>query len=711
MVLLPSQPVKSKKSVLEREPEFVALVLAGRAGARLFPLTQEVEQQQSGTSDIVRSNNASNGITDDGPSIKAQVAAKLKHLLPIGGEPVLLRLLNTIQCSDIDHVVVAVAQHDNLTLQMLKDHYKSAAVSTTPLHHISLPLGASNNNNLGTLTSLNVAGVPTTAFGTNNKALKQQPFTISLVHLKAADCAGSADAVRYLSSLQTISTSSSGSKTDKKPLLPLTSTVLLMAADLVLEGKGIVGLLAEAHRRGAVIGSATNGTSAVSSITMLLSDVGEEDENGVPLKESAKQKKGSLARNEEDIEYIALSAYPKSQSSCVSASTGATTVLATDRVLFKRCKLDVEDDSNKTGQTPKLCLSKAMLINANSSVRIRTDLDDVHLYALSPWVIRLIQVRTELSSIQKEVIPLLTSRQFKGIQSAFGSNVHKMSEEKLDALKTCLPDLWQTVKSVSFSNTDCFSRTSSATSNPRAIGGVDESEHDDVYYEEEDTYLVGRGVIDDRREKDIRRYQPLMFHVAAVVLPRGQRLVLRACTMNYYSYACRELVSHSLTVPSKEELVCLSSNATSSNNLIPIPELTNIVSSPAAEEALYAALASTFTPLQGNISSKFSTLILPDVTIGEKVTIKSCTIGRFSNIGSKCRLNNVVIMDHAKIGDNCVLQNSVIGEGAIVGENCNFNDVQIGPGAVVRSGTKCKNESIAGEDRATPLDDSDDDSF
>ena len=265
----------------------MALVLAGRAGARLFPLTQEVDQQPSGTSDIVR-NNASKGITDDGPSIKPQAVAKLKHLLPIGGEPVLLRLLNTIQCSDINHVVVAVSQHDNLTLQMLNDHYKSAAVSTTPLHHISLPLGTSSNDNLGTLTSLSVPGVPTATFGTNNKALKQQPFTISLVHLKAADCAGSADAVRYLSSLQTISPSSSGAKTDKKPLLPLTSNVLLMTADLVLEGKGIVGLLAEAHRRGAVIGSATNGTSAVSSITMLLSDVGEEDENGVPLKESAK---------------------------------------------------------------------------------------------------------------------------------------------------------------------------------------------------------------------------------------------------------------------------------------------------------------------------------------------------------------------------------------------------------------------------------------
>lgn len=403
-------------------------------------------------------------------------------------------------------------------------------------------------------------------------------------------------------------------------------------------------------------------------------------------------KKGSLARNEEDIEYIALSPYPKSQQSCVAAATGPTTVLPSERVLFKRCKIDVEDDLNKTGQTPKLILSKSMLRNAAShTIRVRTDLDDIHLYALSPWVIRLIQARTDLSSIQKEVIPLLTSRQFKGVQSAFGSNIQKFSKEKLEAMKACIPALWETVKSVSHGGT-----------NPSKVLDADElNEHDDIaHYEDEDMVGGGQGA-EEIREK---RFHPLLYHVAAVVLPRGQRLVLRASTINHYLYACRELVAHALRAPTKEEMLLLLPNYTTP-------------SSPAAEEALYAAVTSSFTPLNGTISSKFSTLILPDASIGEKATLKSCTVGRYCKIGNKCRLNNVVIMDHATIGDNCVLQNSIVGESVVIGDNCNFNDVQVGPGAVVRSGTKCKNESIAsGEKGGSSADlggrsDDEDDSF
>jgi carbonic anhydrase/acetyltransferase-like protein (isoleucine patch superfamily) len=378
---------------------------------------------------------------------------------------------------------------------------------------------------------------------------------------------------------------------------------------------------------------------------------------------------------------MALSSYPKSQYSCVAASTGPTTVLPSERVLFKRCKIDVEDDLNKTGQTPKLIVSKSILRNAASHIiRVRTDLDDIHLYAIAPWVIRLIQVRTDLSSIQKEVIPLLTARQFKGVQAAFGSNIHNYSKEKLEVVKTYLPALWETVKSVSYGNTHPN----------RVFEDVDEqNEQDDTaHYEDEDnTYVVGgQGVDDIEREK--KRVHPLMYHVAAVVLPRGQRLVLRASTINHYLYACRELVAHALRAPTKEEMVLLTlPNSTQNTTATPL--------SPSAEEALYTAVGSTFAPLQGTISSKFSTLILPDASIGEKATLKSCTVGRHCKIGNKCRLNNVVIMDHATIGDNCVLQNSIVGEYVVIGDNCNFNDVQVGPGAIVRSGTKCKNESIS----------------
>lgn len=252
----------------ERDPEFVTLILSGRAGARMFPLTKDVEQpqQRQGGSGPDTSSKLDDETKSDG-----RKAAKLKHLLPLGGEPVILRLLNSVQCSDITNVILAVAQHDTLTLHVLKEHYKSATVSTVQLFTSSL--SSAGGTNVGTLTLLTVPG----------KAKQAPAFTISIVHL-SADSVGSADAVRYLATLNT----TSGTAANRKPLLPLTSNVLLLTADLVLEGKGLLGLLADAHRRGSVIGSCSNGTAAVASITMLLSDVGEEDENGVPLKESAK---------------------------------------------------------------------------------------------------------------------------------------------------------------------------------------------------------------------------------------------------------------------------------------------------------------------------------------------------------------------------------------------------------------------------------------
>lgn len=305
-------PSSSSNTASARDPEFVAVILAGRFGSRLFPLTSDVDhhqqQQTTATTSVEVQNESWEDRTGNGTK-PSRPRAKLKHQLPLGGEPVLARLLHTIQCSgDINHVIVAVAQHDHITLSALKEHYKSSAVvSTTPIYHCTQSFfgkGSSSaadgattttptENHLATLTTVTVVSGPTLPTTTTNKAassttLRQPPFTISLVHLKSSHCVGSADAVRYLSSLMV---KSENDLNHKKFLLPLNSNILLMAADIVLEGRGVLGLLAEAHRRGQVICNSCNALAtsfAISSITMLLSDVGDEDENGIPLKESAK---------------------------------------------------------------------------------------------------------------------------------------------------------------------------------------------------------------------------------------------------------------------------------------------------------------------------------------------------------------------------------------------------------------------------------------
>ena len=121
-----------------------------------------------------------------------------------------------------------------------------------------------------------------------------------------------------------------------------------------------------------------------------------------------------MARDEEDIEYIGLS------SSATAASPHQPS--SPQRLIMKQSKVVVEEDEG-TGSTPKLVLPKGRFRHPGgpTTTTIRTDLHDLHVYALSPWVVRLLSVRPGLSSLQKEVSPLLVSRQFRGVAAAFGS--------------------------------------------------------------------------------------------------------------------------------------------------------------------------------------------------------------------------------------------------------------------------------------------------
>jgi hypothetical protein len=137
---------------------------------------------------------------------------------------------------------------------------------------------------------------------------------------------------------------------------------------VVFEASAIQKLV-DTHRQG-----------SQTACTMLLADVAEEDEHGVPLKESAKQKKGGLAREEEDIDYIALS----------YTSTDTSTPVTPPRVVWKQSKIDVETDEDYVGTTPKLVLPKPRL--RHGVTRVRTEWSDLHVYAFSPWVRRLISL-------------------------------------------------------------------------------------------------------------------------------------------------------------------------------------------------------------------------------------------------------------------------------------------------------------------------------
>jgi translation initiation factor eIF-2B subunit gamma len=133
---------------------------------------------------------------------------------------------------------------------------------------------------------------------------------------------------------------------------------------------------------------------------------------------------------------------------------------------------------------------------------------------------------------------------------------------------------------------------------------------------------------------------------------------LRACTIPSYLYACREVVARAVEDDDGTSNLCIA------------------------------------FPPNTTINARSQTIVLKDAMLGEKVTIKSSTIGRSCKISAKCRLNNVVLMDNVVVKENCILQNSILGKGCTIGENCNLNDCQVAADKVVPAGMKEKGESL-----------------
>lgn len=129
-----------------------------------------------------------------------------------------------------------------------------------------------------------------------------------------------------------------------------------------------------------------------------------------------KAKKGGLARDEDDVEYIGLSYPPEANPNEPN----------TPRMVLKQSKLDVEVD-DMTGSTPKLEIPKPRMLDGK--LVVRTEWSDVHLYMLSPWVRKLICIRENIMSIQGDLLQLLISRQYRGKKATFGSSLKPKDDE------------------------------------------------------------------------------------------------------------------------------------------------------------------------------------------------------------------------------------------------------------------------------------------
>ncbi len=300
-------------------------------------------------------------------------------------------------------------------------------------------------------------------------ARQSAPFLSDVtLHSLPAHSGGSADALRSLCGL--------------KGVVPKSHHLLLVPADLVLESPQALVGLCETHRSVPKGGGEGMFEKGGSSVTMLLSDVGAEDEHMVPVKESKKGKLGMVVRKEEDIEFLGLatSTSPGAHISRGPATPNLSAVQSPPtRVLFKQSKVEIDEEEENVGETPKVLLSKSIVRAActpRTSLSLRTDLLDLHAYVVSPWVwTELIasDSRKSMMNFQTEIIPLLIARQTHGYASAFGTSMGAFEDDF--------------------------------------------------------------GVSGD---------QP--FSVNAHILPRNPCLALRVCTVPNYLYVCREAVTHAI---------------------------------------------------------------------------------------------------------------------------------------------------------------------
>ena len=274
-------------------PEFVAVILASTAGTRLFPLTSEgddenddefaaLPQEPNDDEEEGSDDDADDVMMADGGEVPAQTNSLNiddgptvpKHLLPVAGTSILRRLLGSVANAGFVKCVVAVSASDNgLTAKSLLSNESGVSRINDNLLRIESGGNAAFSSSTGRGSGGGGKSGKKSSGGSSSTSMD-----ISIISLDA-NCGGSADAIRHLSSVGAV---------------PGRSHLVVMAGDLILGsslGDGSpLRLLADAHRRGQEPSEAGACASIFSptACTLLLSDVGEEDENGVPLKESAK---------------------------------------------------------------------------------------------------------------------------------------------------------------------------------------------------------------------------------------------------------------------------------------------------------------------------------------------------------------------------------------------------------------------------------------
>lgn len=94
------------------------------------------------------------------------------------------------------------------------------------------------------------------------------------------------------------------------------------------------------------------------------------------------------------------------------------------------------------------------------------------------------------------------------------------------------------------------------------------------------------------------------------------------------------------------------------------------------------------------VSVSADSLIAPNTTLQQHVSIANSCIGSNCTLGTGSRVHGCVVMDGAVLGDRCVLSGCVIGKKAVLGRGVSLRDCEVQDGMVVAEGTEAKDEKF-----------------
>ena len=724
-------PSSSVPTPFSSSSEYVAVILASSIGTRLYPITTD-------------DNNSNHDDT-------ANMAALPKHMLPICGIPILLRLLQSIELCGFMECILLLKHDDTTTMDLFIQPESSLDPSSSLQHPYQIQVLSPPPQQPQVSVVAPPSKPPSTTISSNNTVeptvkvmvVQSTQMKVTIVQY-TTPCSGTVEAIRRLEdditttttiatatattgiaaqTTTTTTTTTTGGMAHTIPIAPIHSRhMVVFPGDLIVLDTTPIRNMIQEHRQSTMypatawntdsttpptptgqslvsttdtnatttststtstnntmIGTPTihtndhqnpNGTVIRSSPpvvagTLLLVDVTAMDEStfGVqPIyKESAKLKKGLLSREEDDVCYMAIQTTTttthNNHTKCQMNLRHTGNDTNTDRLIWKQSKFDVEEDKEQIGTTPKIkipkfrcCyggthtattstppnMSRTAHATTTTTTRISTEWNDVHCYCISSWVRQELYHSSKLKSVlryqslQYDLMPLLISRQYRGIRATFQTRSGSASN---------LPN---TTKSSSHNNNHQPPSTTTTTTT--------------TCTNKDDEYMVLAHLSHSR--------------TMASTTPS----IFRSNTIASYLFANR-IMTHEISAR----------NVTSLQQ----PSLSSVTT---PNDSLWQL------PAGAIVQSKSHTILLPESTIGDKVTFKSCVIGRHCSIGHNCRLNNVVLHDYVTIGDNTTLQSTIVSAHVTIGNNCSFNDCQILRHLNIPPNTKKKGEAITSMD-------------